>query len=150
DELTNAGGWVEPRYWSTIMSAGHACRAEMESCNGRDDDCDGMIDEHAVAEICNGVDDDCDGEIDEHASDEICNGADDDCDGQIDEGLSCAPPVPGNDGGIPSGYDGGVGTSSGMLGGSCGCRATGAGTAPPMALVLLGLALLAISARRAR
>lgn len=38
-----------------------------ESCNGRDDDCDGSIDEetNVIAELCNGRDEDCDGLIDE-------------------------------------------------------------------------------------
>jgi MYXO-CTERM domain-containing protein len=112
-----------------------------------------MIDEHAAAESCNGADDDCDGEVDEHASDETCNLADDDCDGEVDEALSCTPPdagveAPEGDGGIASGYDGAVGPGSGTLGGDCGCRATGAGSAPPTALILLGLALVALRRRR--
>ncbi|MEB2312702.1 MAG: VCBS repeat domain-containing M23 family metallopeptidase [Sorangiineae bacterium] len=45
DDLTNAGGWGEQRYWSTILSAGPACVATDEVCNGLDDDCDGEIDE---------------------------------------------------------------------------------------------------------
>src|SRR5690606_29788438 len=115
--------------------------------------CDGMIDEHAVAESCNGVDDDCDGEVDEHASDETCNLTDDDCDGEVDEDLSCAPPdagsvFPEGDGGIAGGPDGGFPRGSSTLGGDCGCRATGAGGAPPAALVLLGLALVAARRRR--
>ncbi|MEZ4369581.1 MAG: FG-GAP-like repeat-containing protein [Polyangiaceae bacterium] len=39
-------------------------------------------------EVCNGKDDDCDGQVDENATSEVCNGKDDDCDGKIDEGLS--------------------------------------------------------------
>ncbi|MFW6085822.1 MAG: hypothetical protein ACODAG_01345 [Myxococcota bacterium] len=147
-----------------------ACLGEVlpreEVCNGRDDDCDGEIDELGqttcdtgmegactegvlvcrgtraacdpeilpVAEECNGRDDDCDGEIDENVkspcypsgtagcteeddgsftctgvckpgtarcidgspgpcegmttpSAEVANGADDDCDGEVDEGV---------------------------------------------------------------
>ena len=128
DELTDDGGWIEHRYWSTILSAGHACRAEMESCNGRDDDCDGMVDEHAVDEICNDVDDDCDGEI--------------------DEGLSCtdAGPIAG-DGGV-AGRDGGT-SPGGALSSGCACRAGGR-SAPPLGPLALGLALLAARLRRRR
>ncbi len=38
-----------------------------EECNGRDDDCDGSVDEGfgEVNELCNAIDDDCDGRIDE-------------------------------------------------------------------------------------
>ena len=151
DELTNDGGWVEPRYWSTILSAGHACRAEMESCNGRDDDCDGMIDEHAVAESCNGADDDCDGMIDEQAADESCNAADDDCDGTVDEGLSCGelPPTDGGtsavDGGVTSRPDGG-GTH--VLSSGCACRASSGRADLPFGLALIGALMVAVRLRR--
>ncbi|WP_157069412.1 VCBS repeat domain-containing M23 family metallopeptidase [Sandaracinus amylolyticus] len=123
DELTDAGGWVEPRYWSTILSAGHACRAEMESCNGRDDDCDG--------------------EVDEHATDEICNDADDDCDGAIDESLRCDVPV--IDGGtIPRGD---AGTSGGgTVRGGCACGVSRG--SPPLVLVLVLGVVLALRRRR--
>ncbi|TNF36461.1 MAG: hypothetical protein EP329_05245, partial [Deltaproteobacteria bacterium] len=78
-----------------------------EVCNGRDDDCDGAVDEGVAnacgacgavpEETCNGVDDDCDGEIDEGCAvctptEEICNGADDDCDGETDEGCEVCDP----------------------------------------------------------
>ncbi len=52
DELTDAGNWDEPQYWSTILSAGRACRASTETCNGQDDDCDGATDEG----VCDGRD----------------------------------------------------------------------------------------------
>ncbi len=52
-----------------------------------------------VAETCNGMDDDCDGLVDNAStecpsctqSDEVCDGRDNDCDGYVDEGL---PEVP--------------------------------------------------------
>ncbi|WP_053234746.1 VCBS repeat domain-containing M23 family metallopeptidase [Sandaracinus amylolyticus] len=132
DELRDDGSWSEPRYWATILSAGHACRAEMESCNGRDDDCDGEIDEDARAEICNEVDDDCDGEIDEN---DVCLVV------APDAGLDA-------DGGVPRAD---AGTSSGggsMVVGGCGCRAGGgrAGAGAWAALVALALVI----ARRRR
>ncbi len=88
-----------------------------ETCNGVDDDCDGLIDEGYVLycnrpgvttqslcvnpgeTLCNGVDDNCDGRIDEglrnacgacgSAPTEVCNRVDDDCDGVVDEGGVC-------------------------------------------------------------
>src|SRR5690606_11428936 len=116
--------------------AGRACRPEMEVCNGRDDDCDGEVDEAAAAEMCNGADDDCDGRVDEHATTETCNGADDDCDGSVDEGLECAGTTDG--GFVPS--DGGIG--SGALTAGCGCRVGGNESGAPWLLTLALLALV--------
>jgi hypothetical protein len=74
------------------------------TCDGRDDDCNGEIDEDVarLAEVCNGRDDDCDGMSDESLScgnapaatcvargAEICNGEDDDCNGRFDENNVC-------------------------------------------------------------
>jgi hypothetical protein len=92
------------------------CVAEEEVCNGRDDNCNGWIDEDlrnacgecgpVPDEVCDGVDNDCDGRSDEgvlnacgacgEVPSEICDGVDDDCDGRIDEGLlnacgTCGP-----------------------------------------------------------
>ena len=36
-----------------------------ETCNGEDDDCNGVVDDSGLAERCNDQDDDCDGQIDE-------------------------------------------------------------------------------------
>jgi hypothetical protein len=114
-------------------------RPASEACNGRDDDCDGKIDEdfaqkgqpcdngllgecYAIGsyvcktdgsglecdaqglspgqEVCNGKDDDCDGKIDEDVPGgcvpcspqlEVCNGKDDDCDGKVDEDIPSVP-----------------------------------------------------------
>lgn len=36
-----------------------------DTCDGKDNDCDGLIDNTGNSEICNGVDDNCDGKVDE-------------------------------------------------------------------------------------
>ena len=77
----------------------------VEICNGRDDNCDGQIDEGmddfaacntGLPGICGiGIhrcvagQESCDAQADPQA--EACNGADDDCDGQIDEDGACDP-----------------------------------------------------------
>ena len=61
DDLDDASGWAAPRYWSTIMSAGSACRAELAVCNGVDEDCDGMIDEGLPCAVDGGPSDATDG-----------------------------------------------------------------------------------------
>ncbi|MBN8615013.1 MAG: hypothetical protein J0L92_30735, partial [Deltaproteobacteria bacterium] len=42
-----------------------------------------------IVEVCNGRDDDCNGIVDDVASVEICDGLDQDCDGAFDEGAAC-------------------------------------------------------------
>ena len=145
-DMGNDVGWTGAQYWTTILSASRTCRSEMEACNGRDDDCDGSIDEHAVDEICNDTDDDCDGTVDEHAGDEHCNGRDDDCDGLVDERIPC---MPDGDGGVTPGADGGARPGSGLSNGcACGVAASGPlGTGASLVIAgLLGL----IAARRRR
>jgi hypothetical protein len=70
--------------WSGCPSPG------TETCNGLDDDCDGVIDNvggktSALATKCG-----CYGG--EYATPETCNGIDDDCDGKIDDGSDCCSP----------------------------------------------------------
>ncbi|MBI4160964.1 MAG: pre-peptidase C-terminal domain-containing protein, partial [Acidobacteria bacterium] len=65
--------------------------AAPESCNGADDDCDGLIDENFDQDadgvtICEGDCDDND-TLNFPGNPEICDGRDNDCDGVVDEGF---------------------------------------------------------------
>ena len=133
DALTEASGWGEHRFWSTILSAGTGCRPAAESCNGRDDDCDGEVDEHATIEECNGLDDDCDGEQDEGIS----------CD--LDASIVGDGGVSARDGSVAA-RDGG--RPGGPIASGCSCRAGGRGAPLAGALGLIALGLIA--ARRPR
>jgi MYXO-CTERM domain-containing protein len=62
-----------------------------EVCNGRDDNCDGDIDEGFDADAdgystCGGDCDDADEALNPGAA-EVCDDADNDCDGEVDEGF---------------------------------------------------------------
>jgi hypothetical protein len=94
-----------------------------ETCDGRDSDCDGVVDNGVTnacgacgavpAEVCDGKDNNCDGAIDEGVKNacgacgrvpaEVCDAKDNDCDGLVDEllknacGGPCDAPVPKED-----------------------------------------------------
>src|SRR5690606_34425286 len=70
-----------------------------EECNGRDDDCDGLVDQHAEDRDRDGFLTDCvenEDEVDcdddlatvNIDADELCDGLDNDCDEDVDEGLA--------------------------------------------------------------
>lgn len=59
---------------------GDGCTFGFELCgNGRDDDCDGVIDDPGRCTPC------------VPTGAEVCDGLDNDCDGRIDEGFACQP-----------------------------------------------------------
>lgn len=44
DEFNNDGGWDDKKYYGTLRFAGPVCEL-VETCNGRDDDCNGLVDD---------------------------------------------------------------------------------------------------------
>lgn len=78
------------------------CEPQKEVCDGRDNDCDELVDENlseACSSICGSGKSICTkGEWTECSAQkpktEVCNGKDDDCNGQVDEGLEVKPCYP--------------------------------------------------------
>ncbi len=117
--VTNAAGTCQGtrRCESGVLTACDAETPEPERCNGADDDCDGLTDEHVGGACvignafgsCPGVvvcdpSDRCDGPT---PAEDVCNGADDDCSGVVDDGAAdtdldqladCVDPDDENDG----------------------------------------------------
>lgn len=99
-----------PGYVQCLNGAWTQCSApqpQQEVCNGRDDDCNGVVDDNLPTTYCydgpagtagsglchpgsmrcaSGVES-CFGE--QVPTPEVCNGLDDDCNGLIDDGISC-------------------------------------------------------------
>lgn len=90
---------IKPSYMPTLPDSGtDTCVPQVEACNGRDDDCDGQVDEDQPTQRC-GVGA-CEREqptcvggayhpcTPGQPGAEVCNGQDDDCNGAVDESLA--------------------------------------------------------------
>jgi len=157
-----AGAWAE-----CVGSVGPA----PESCDGRDNDCDGTTDEgclcidgatrpcgtdvgacSAGTEVCvDGAWAGCEGAVGAHP--EQCNAVDDDCNGSIDDGAECPPGLACIEGVCidpdPNPEDPPLLPDESDAGAGCGCAVPG--TAPlsgALGLGLLGLALAVVFRRR--
>ena len=98
DGVSNAivfyGNWRPSEFGLDVVASYRTfidCMPVAEECNGRDDDCDGLIDEDFDADsdgwaVCGGDCDDGDADINPDAT-EVCNHKDVDCDGETDEGF---------------------------------------------------------------
>jgi len=103
---SSPGAWTDQGAYGASPGATCACVASAETCNNRDDDCDGRVDDGlsrscytgpsgtAGRGVCrNGTQTcgagawrSCSGQVVPSA--EGCNNRDDDCDGRVDDGLS--------------------------------------------------------------
>ncbi|MBI4135321.1 putative metal-binding motif-containing protein [Candidatus Uhrbacteria bacterium] len=127
--------------WSSSCVGEIAPRAE--TCDERDNDCDGEVDEGLLnrcgtcgpipVEVCDGEDNDCDGSVDEGLLNacgecgpvptEFCDGEDNDCDGRVDEDFGVYDSRTGRARGL--GYSCGVGYGECLNIGEVICSADG-------------------------
>jgi len=95
---SNGGNaWVDQEPYPQSAATRCACVPSTETCNGRDDDCDGRVDDGIAARTCgrgrclrsvscaNGRFATC---TPGNPVAETCNGMDDDCDGRVDDGVA--------------------------------------------------------------
>lgn len=50
NEFSDAGGWTAPRYYGTLQFGSPRCVPKSEVCNGKDDNCNGLVDEGNVCD----------------------------------------------------------------------------------------------------
>jgi hypothetical protein len=50
DAYSNDKGWGAEPYWPTLLFASPVCHKRPEICNGKDDDCDSLVDEDGVCD----------------------------------------------------------------------------------------------------
>ena len=89
--------WTGQGPYGTLPGTACACTPSGETCDGRDQDCDGRVDEgvtRACSTACGSGTETCGGGSWGSCSarapaGEICNGSDDDCDARTDEGDLC-------------------------------------------------------------
>ena len=136
-----------------------------EACDGKDNDCDGQVDEGGV---CDQPDSDGDGDPDDtdcddtdpsvhHGATEVCNGIDDDCDGQVDEDGVCDRPDSDGDGQVDEGCEDESGedqpddrSGQDQLGDRSGQDQLVGGICPIAAIVLLTLTVVGLIQTRCR
>ena len=93
---------------TTVACSASVKEKEAEICDGRDNDCDGQVDEEIATELCDLQDGVCQGaqkycggklgylvcgageyDADYEIEETSCDGKDNDCDGQVDENSLC-------------------------------------------------------------
>jgi len=99
DHTDPGGGWDWGKFMRYVRD-GCRCTPATETCNRRDDDCDGEVDEGVLnrcggcgpepAEACNCEDDDCDGTVDEAVCPDLARPADGSSPRRLEAGARAA------------------------------------------------------------